>query len=100
MTGTIIDGKAIAAEVRAEVAERVRKLVERGVQPGFVDLLIGDDAASGTYVRMKNKASAEAGVRAVDRAAPSAAPLGQAPRLIAGEASDSLRARVDVASPR
>src|SRR5438309_7480737 len=82
MTGTIIDGKAIAAEVRAEVAERVRKLVERGVQPGFVDLLIGDDAASGTYVRMKNKASAEAGMRAFDRTLPSAAPLDQALGII------------------
>src|ERR671924_635682 len=66
MTAKIIDGKAIGAEVRAEVAERVRKLVERGVQPGFVDLLIGEDAASGTYVRMKNKAAAEAGIRPVD----------------------------------
>src|SRR5438309_7930249 len=83
MTGTIIDGKAIGAEVRSEVAERVRKLVERGVTPGFVDLLIGDDAASATYVRMKNKASAEAGMRAFDHTLPADATLEQALDVIA-----------------
>ncbi len=66
MTATVIDGKAIAAQVRAEVAERVKALASQGVVPGFVDLLIGDDAASSTYVRMKNKAAAEAGMRAFD----------------------------------
>jgi methylenetetrahydrofolate dehydrogenase (NADP+)/methenyltetrahydrofolate cyclohydrolase len=66
VTAKIIDGKAIAAEVRAEVAERVKALAGRGVVPGFVDLLIGNDAASATYVRMKNKAAAEAGMRAFD----------------------------------
>ena len=70
MTARIIDGKAIAAEVRAEVAERVRRLAERGVVPGFVDLLIGEEAASATYVRMKNKAAGEAGMRAIDRTLP------------------------------
>ncbi|MFN2590625.1 MAG: bifunctional 5,10-methylenetetrahydrofolate dehydrogenase/5,10-methenyltetrahydrofolate cyclohydrolase [Actinomycetota bacterium] len=66
MTARIIDGKAIAAQVRAEVAERVKALADRGVVPGFVDVLIGDDPASATYVRMKNKAAAEAGMRAFD----------------------------------
>jgi methylenetetrahydrofolate dehydrogenase (NADP+) / methenyltetrahydrofolate cyclohydrolase len=70
VTARIIDGKAIAAEVRAEVAERVRQLAERGVIPGFVDLLIGEEAASATYVRMKNKAAGEAGMRAIDRTLP------------------------------
>jgi methylenetetrahydrofolate dehydrogenase (NADP+)/methenyltetrahydrofolate cyclohydrolase len=78
MTATIIDGKAIAAEVRAEVTERVRKLLDRGVQPGFVDVLIGDDSASATYVRMKNKASAEAGMRAFDHVLAADASLEQA----------------------
>src|SRR5438874_838802 len=45
VTATIIDGKAIAAEVREEVAERVQKLAARGVTPRFVDLLIGDETA-------------------------------------------------------
>ena len=82
MTATIIDGKAIAADVRAEVAERVQKLAAAGVTPGFVDLLIGDDAASATYVRMKNKASAEAGMRAFDRALPASASLDEALGII------------------
>jgi methylenetetrahydrofolate dehydrogenase (NADP+)/methenyltetrahydrofolate cyclohydrolase len=82
VTARIIDGKAIAAEVRAEVAERVGKLGARGVQPGFVDVLIGEDPASATYVRMKNKAAAEAGMRAFDHILPSDASLEQALTLI------------------
>src|SRR5438552_18647552 len=91
MTGTIIDGKAIAAEVRAEVAERVQKLAARGVTPGFVDLLIGEDAASATYVRMKNKASAEAGMRAFDRTVPASTSLDEALGII-----DELNRDADV----
>jgi methylenetetrahydrofolate dehydrogenase (NADP+)/methenyltetrahydrofolate cyclohydrolase len=67
---TVIDGKAIAGQVRSEVAERVKALADRGVTPGFVDLLIGEDAASALYVGMKNKAAAEAGMRAFDRVLP------------------------------
>jgi methylenetetrahydrofolate dehydrogenase (NADP+)/methenyltetrahydrofolate cyclohydrolase len=73
VTAKIIDGKAIAAQVRAEVAERVKALAGRGVVPGFVDVLIGDDAASATYVRMKNKAAAEAGMQAFDHTLPATA---------------------------
>ena len=82
MAGKIIDGEAIAAEVRAEVAERVQKLAARGVVPGFVDLLIGDEAASATYVRMKNKAAAEAGMRAFDHTLPAGAGLDDALAII------------------
>ena len=70
MPASIIDGKAIAAQVRAEVAVRVKKLASRGVTPGFVDVLIGDDPASALYVGMKNKAAAEAGMRAFDHVLP------------------------------
>ena len=73
MSATIIAGKKIAAEVRAEVAERVAALRERGVTPGFVDLLIGEDSASALYVGMKNKASTEAGMRAFDHTLPATA---------------------------
>ena len=99
MATTIIDGKAIAAEVRSEVAERVRKLTERGVQPGFVDLLIGDDAASATYVRMKNKASAEAGMQAFDRTLPATASLEQALDIIDELNADPTVHGVIVQSP-
>ena len=82
MGAKVIDGKAIAAEVRGEVAERVQKLAARGVVPGFVDLLIGDEAASATYVRMKNKAAAEAGMRAFDHTLPATASLEEALAII------------------
>ena len=82
MSARIIDGRAIAAEVRAEVAERVRRLVERGIVPGFVDLLIGDEPASATYVRMKNKAAAEVGMRAFDRMLPATASVREATSII------------------
>jgi methylenetetrahydrofolate dehydrogenase (NADP+) / methenyltetrahydrofolate cyclohydrolase len=73
MSARIIDGKAIAAEVRAEVAERVSRLMDQGITPGFVDLLIGEDPPSKLYVGMKNKASAEAGMRALERSLPASA---------------------------
>src|SRR6266542_3788076 len=78
MTATIIDGKKIAAEVRAEVAERVRRLAARGVTPGFVDLLIGEDPASKLYVGMKYKAAAEARMKAFDHLLPADASIDQA----------------------
>jgi methylenetetrahydrofolate dehydrogenase (NADP+)/methenyltetrahydrofolate cyclohydrolase len=57
------------------VAERVKALAGRGIVPGFVDVLIGEDAASATYVRMKNKAAAEAGMQAFDHTLPATATL-------------------------
>jgi methylenetetrahydrofolate dehydrogenase (NADP+)/methenyltetrahydrofolate cyclohydrolase len=63
VTATIIDGKAIAAEIRAEVAERVKSLGDRGVAPGLAAVLVGDDPPSKIYVWGKQKASAEAGIR-------------------------------------
>ncbi len=82
MSARIIDGRAIAAQVRAEVAERVKALAGRGIVPGFVDLLIGDDSASATYVRMKNKAAAEAGMRAFEHTLPAAATKDEALAII------------------
>jgi methylenetetrahydrofolate dehydrogenase (NADP+) / methenyltetrahydrofolate cyclohydrolase len=78
----IIDGKAIAAQVRSEVSERVKALADRGVTPGFVDVLIGEDPASAMYVRMKNKAAAEAGMRAFDRTLPATVTPGEALAVI------------------
>ena len=57
----ILDGKAVAATIRAEVAERVRALRARGVAPGLAVVLVGDDPASHVYVKNKDKAAAEAG---------------------------------------
>ncbi|MBA2426115.1 MAG: bifunctional 5,10-methylene-tetrahydrofolate dehydrogenase/5,10-methylene-tetrahydrofolate cyclohydrolase [Actinobacteria bacterium] len=66
MTAQIIDGKAIAAQVRAEVAEEVKALAAEGVAPGLATVLVGDDPASAIYVRSKRKACAEAGITAWD----------------------------------
>ncbi|MBA3551961.1 MAG: bifunctional 5,10-methylenetetrahydrofolate dehydrogenase/5,10-methenyltetrahydrofolate cyclohydrolase [Actinobacteria bacterium] len=65
MTARIIDGKAIAADVRSEVGERVRALADGGVTPGLAAVLVGDDPASRIYVAAKQKACAEAGVASV-----------------------------------
>ncbi|HEX5951338.1 MAG TPA: bifunctional 5,10-methylenetetrahydrofolate dehydrogenase/5,10-methenyltetrahydrofolate cyclohydrolase, partial [Actinomycetota bacterium] len=62
MTARIIDGKAIAAQVRAEVAQRAKALTDEGAQPGLAAILVGDHAASAIYVGMKQKACAEAGI--------------------------------------
>jgi methylenetetrahydrofolate dehydrogenase (NADP+)/methenyltetrahydrofolate cyclohydrolase len=63
MAATIIDGKEVAARVRAGVAREVAELRERtGRVPGLATILVGDDPASEVYVRNKRKASAEAGI--------------------------------------
>jgi methylenetetrahydrofolate dehydrogenase (NADP+)/methenyltetrahydrofolate cyclohydrolase len=70
VSATIIDGKAVAARVRAEVAQGVKELVGRGVTPGLAVVLVGDDPASATYVRSKSKAARECGVTAFDHKLP------------------------------
>ena len=66
-TAQIIDGKAIAASLRAEVAGEVATLVaRRGVQPGLVVVLVGDDPASHVYVRNKAQQTREVGMRSVE----------------------------------
>jgi methylenetetrahydrofolate dehydrogenase (NADP+)/methenyltetrahydrofolate cyclohydrolase len=62
MTANIIDGKAIAAQVRADVAQRVQALQDKGIQPGLAAVLVGDDPASHIYVGSKQKACAEVGM--------------------------------------
>ena len=64
MTARTLDGRAVAAQIRSEVSERVRALGERGVIPGLVGVLVGDDHASRIYVSAKHKACADVGIRA------------------------------------
>lgn len=59
--GRTIDGKAIAADVRAQVREGVEQLVARGVKPSLAVVLVGHDPASEVYVRNKDRAAREAG---------------------------------------
>lgn len=63
VTAIIIDGRAVSARVREEVAREVRRLVEAGrPAPGLATILVGDDPASAIYVANKRKACAEAGI--------------------------------------
>ncbi len=63
LSARIIDGKAIASEIRATYRERVEKLVEQtGVRPGLAVILVGDDPASALYVRNKTHACRTVGV--------------------------------------
>src|SRR5690554_2905718 len=63
MSARIIDGKALSDTVRAEVAERVKALSARGIQPGLAVVLVGEDPASQVYVRNKAAACEQAGMR-------------------------------------
>ena len=63
MAATLIDGKALAAQVRAEVKEKTARLAQRGIRPGLAVVLAGDDAASRVYVRNKQRACEETGIR-------------------------------------
>ncbi|NLY52149.1 MAG: bifunctional methylenetetrahydrofolate dehydrogenase/methenyltetrahydrofolate cyclohydrolase FolD [Firmicutes bacterium] len=63
MGAQLIDGKGIAAEIRQEVKEEVAKLREQNIVPGLTVVLVGDDPASQTYVRSKQRACGEVGIR-------------------------------------
>lgn len=62
----VIDGKKVAAQVRARAASEVRKLNEQGITPCLAVILVGDDPASVSYVRMKERDCAEVGIKSVD----------------------------------
>jgi methylenetetrahydrofolate dehydrogenase (NADP+)/methenyltetrahydrofolate cyclohydrolase len=67
MSAKIIDGRAIAADLRAAVAEEVRRLVAaHGLQPGLAVVLVGDDPASKTYVGSKSRGLVDVGMRPFD----------------------------------
>ena len=71
MTAKIIDGTSIAKEIRLGVAEDVKAMQEEyDYTPGLATVLVGEDPASATYVRMKQKACAEAGIRSIGHTLP------------------------------
>ncbi len=66
MTAQLIDGKAIAKTIQEELTAEVAMLKEKyGITPGLATVLVGDNPASQTYVRMKRKRSAEVGIHSV-----------------------------------
>lgn len=73
MTARLIDGKAIAQQIRREVKETVERWQqEEGLVPGLAVILVGDDPASATYVRNKEKACQEVGIRSFVHRLPAA----------------------------
>lgn len=65
MTAQVLDGKAVAAAVKAELAERVRALRAAGVVPGLGTVLVGDDPGSHAYVAGKHRDCAEVGIDSI-----------------------------------
>ena len=63
---TVIDGKGLAAKMRAEAAKDVAALKRAGVNPGLAVVLVGDDQASATYVRSKLRDCEECGIASFD----------------------------------
>lgn len=71
MTAKIIDGKAFAAKVRAQVAEHVSTFLEEGrPKPGLAVILVGEDPASEVYVRSKGKMTVEVGMNSFEHRLP------------------------------
>jgi methylenetetrahydrofolate dehydrogenase (NADP+)/methenyltetrahydrofolate cyclohydrolase len=103
MTARLLDGVALAAEIRARVAREVEELGGRGVTPRLEVILVGDDPASRVYVGSKSKACAEVGIRsathtlaATTGAAELAALIG---RLNADEDVDGILLQLPLPAP-
>jgi methylenetetrahydrofolate dehydrogenase (NADP+) / methenyltetrahydrofolate cyclohydrolase len=89
MPAQLIDGKAIAATVRAEVARDVESWrTGSGRTPGLATVLVGDDPASAVYVGNKIRACEEAGIRSIHHHLPADAPQADVERVLAELAAD------------
>ncbi|WP_298744430.1 bifunctional methylenetetrahydrofolate dehydrogenase/methenyltetrahydrofolate cyclohydrolase [uncultured Microbacterium sp.] len=82
MTAVTLDGKAAAAEIKAELAERIAALAARGVVPGIATVLVGADPASQLYVGMKHRQSEALGMNSIQRELPADATQAQVEALI------------------
>jgi methylenetetrahydrofolate dehydrogenase (NADP+)/methenyltetrahydrofolate cyclohydrolase len=89
MAARLIDGKAIAQEVRAEVKREVADWVAEGHDaPGLATVLVGDDPASALYVGNKQKASAEVGIQGFDHRLPQDTPHDEVEGILRDLAAD------------
>ena len=82
MTATIMDGKLVAAEVKRDASDRVKRLQQQGVRPWLSTVLVGDDPASATYLRAKHKACEEVGIKSENHHLPSNTPQDKLEALI------------------
>ena len=90
MTARVIDGKAIAARLRGEVAAAAVELRGRGVAPTLAVVLVGDDPASAVYVRSKTRAAGEASVDVRDHKLPAATTQAELLALVAQLNADPI----------
>jgi methylenetetrahydrofolate dehydrogenase (NADP+)/methenyltetrahydrofolate cyclohydrolase len=89
MAATLISGRAIADEIRAEIDVRVRELSENeGLVPGLATVLVGDDPASQAYVRMKNRAAGALGIYSRQITLPAKTPEAELLGLVEGLNAD------------
>ena len=89
MAARVIDGKAVAARVRAAVAEEVHGFVaQHGQAPGLATVLVGDDPASHVYVGNKIRACEEAGIRSIHHELDAATPQDELVDLVRGLGAD------------
>ena len=70
MTAQLLDGNAFLESVKRDLAERVKKLGDRGITPGLGTILVGDDESSAVYVRLKHQNSGEIGIASFGRELP------------------------------
>lgn len=82
-TATILDGKAMAGLLKAEVARDIKKLRDAGIQPGLAVALVGEDPASNVYVSSKVKACSELGIQSAMEHLPAATTQAELLALIA-----------------
>lgn len=73
MSAQILDGKATAAKIKADLAQRVARLATQGVTPGLGTILVGDDPGSQIYVAGKHRDCAEVGIASIRRDLPETA---------------------------
>jgi methylenetetrahydrofolate dehydrogenase (NADP+)/methenyltetrahydrofolate cyclohydrolase len=88
MSAQLLDGKAVAATIKAELAIRVNALAERGLRPGLATVLVGDDPGSHSYVNMKHRDCAEVGITSIRVDLPADAPADMVAEAIAGLNAD------------
>ena len=89
MSAIILDGEAVAARIRAEVADRVAVLATEGIHVGLGTILVGDDGPSERYVAMKHEDSTSVGIYSAGEHLPSSATQAEVLRAIAAMNADT-----------
>jgi methylenetetrahydrofolate dehydrogenase (NADP+)/methenyltetrahydrofolate cyclohydrolase len=82
MAARIIDGNEVAARIRGELAQEIERLKARGVTPGLAVVLVGENPASQSYVRAKNKAAHDIGIYSEQRTLDASTPQSQLLALV------------------